>query len=81
MKRERTGVATQPDFATMPFAYPRIPDSIKPPFANAILERFADVCFGVDDPYPVARVERDGKEHGVGVRLASEEDEGVFTRV
>lgn len=45
--------AFQADLATVLFPRPRVSDARGPPILDAVFERLADVCLGVNDPYPV----------------------------
>jgi hypothetical protein len=73
-----TWITPQAQFPTMPLPDSRVSDSLVPELFDPFFNCFSYLRFGVDDPYPIVRVECDGHESGFGVRVAQDECEGVF---
>jgi hypothetical protein len=53
----------------MTFSDSCISNALVPELSNSLFNRFSDIGFSVDDPYPVVRVESDRHEYGVWIRF------------
>lgn len=79
--RSLTWSSLQSDLPTMPLSHASILHSVQPPFAYALFYRLANLCIGIDYPYPIGRIEGDAEELRVRVDDVLNECQGVLARV